>query len=402
MKKIKLLLVFVLLLIPCMVMADMGAPSIKPFDMVVVAQDGIDYYDYQENVKGHLNKDDKITICYEYNNNYSFFKEESRDMYKLKNLDGLILLEDEVDPEKAISEPHSENEYQYVYKVTTNVEGLVYADDGVDIRKGPSTVYEKVGHLDKDTVFKYKYAMGDPSGTTNVYVDTGSVKGWVDILDGKVLQTNTSKFITYKEVDMGCAKIPKNTILSPKYVSDKWKHSALVEYGSCKNLINYFRGVDGLVMLSNSNYVANTELDIYEYYDNGGEKVATIPANGNFVLMANASIQGDLQGNIYVSYNDKKGWVKSEYENYKRDENTSKNEEIEKEITIEEEEKDEKEDTKLVDTDKKETNLNPVDYVSMYVIIGLSVALITVIIVILVNRKKKIINSEKNDTEENS
>ena len=155
-------------------------------------------------------------------------------------------------------------------------------------------------------------------------------------------------------------------------------------------------------MLSNSNYVANTELDIYEYYDNGGEKVATIPANGNFVLMANASIQGDLQGNIYVSYNDKKGWVKSEYENYKRDENTSKNEEIEKEITIEEEEKDEKEDTKLVDTDKKETNLNPVDYVSMYVIIGLSVALITVIIVILVNRKKKIINSEKNDTEENS
>ena len=103
-----------------------------------------------------------------------------------------------------------------------------------------------------------------------------------------------------------------------------------------------------------------------------------------------------------MTYDGKTGWVKTSWNSYKGDENNPVNEEVEKEITIEEEEKDEKEDTKLVDTDKKETNLNPVDYVSMYVIIGLSVALITVIIVILVNRKKKIINSEKNDTEENS
>ena len=389
MKKIKLLLVFVLLLMPCMVMADMDAPSLKPYDIVVVAQDGIDYYDYQGNVKGHLNKDDIVTITAEYGDAYSIKVGDDNYSYKLNDLNGVVLLKEELIPEEAINDKKIDVPSAAVLKLDSYSNALVYADSGVDVRKGPSTVYEKVGHLDKNTTIKYLYAIGDFNRTTHIYVDANNVKGWVEILNGKVLLQNTTKFITYKEVKMSCAIIPKDTILSPKYVSDPWTHRVLIEYGSCEDTVNYFRGVDGVTSMFSSNYIANAEMDIYEGYDQTGEKLGTIPVDANFVGKASVFTQGEEYGNVYVTYDGKTGWVKTSWNSYKSDENNPVNKEVEKEITIEEEQKDE-EDAKLVDTDKKETNLNPVDYVSMYVIIGLSVALIAAIIVILVNRKKKV------------
>ena len=47
MKKFKVLLIS-LLLLPCMVKADMGAPEMKPYEMVVTNPEGIDYYDTDE------------------------------------------------------------------------------------------------------------------------------------------------------------------------------------------------------------------------------------------------------------------------------------------------------------------------------------------------------------------
>ena len=390
MKKIKLLLVFILLLIPCMVKADMSAPSLKPYDMVVIAPEGIDYYDYQGNVMGHLNKDDKVTIKMEYGGRYDVEPEGVDRIYQLNDLTGLVLLKEELTPQDLIDEGYIDGEGKngIVFKKASSSNGaLVYASDGVDVRKGPSSAYAKVGHLDEGTTIKYLYSLGG-SSETHIYIDSNGVKGWIDILDGKVLLQNTTKFITYKEIELSCTKIPKNTILSPKYISDVWSHKALVEYGNCKDLYNYFRGTEGLVMLTNNNYIANAELDIYEEYGNGGEKVGTIPADANFIVMGNASQQGNPLGDLYVSYDGKKGWIRSEYANYKINFDNQYNEEAKKEITIEETEE-EKEESVLVDKNKV-ISQNPVDYTSMFVIIGLSVALIAAIIVILVNRKKNV------------
>lgn len=394
MKKIKILLVFILLLIPCMVRADMGAPMLKPYDMVVVAPDGIDYYDYEGNVKGHLNKDDKITINSEFRDGYTFTIDGNLGTYDLKDLTGLVLLKEELTPEDLLNEGYSSDPNTHngivIKNVTSNNTALVYAEGGVDVKKGPSKGYDTVSHLDKNTTIKYVYRIGDPTGSTHIYVDSNEVKGWIDILDGKVLLQNTTKFITYKEIELSCTKVPKNTILSPKYIADNWTHKVLVEYGNCKDLYNYFRGAEGLVGLTNNNYIANAELDIYEEYGNGGEKLGTIPADASFVVMGNASQQGDTLGDLYVSYDGKKGWIRSEHANFKIDFDNQYNEEAKKEITIEED----PEETNH-ENENNDISPNPVDYTSMYVIIGLSIALIAAIIVILVNRKKNIdINKE--------
>ena len=58
MKKILKLLLLTILFIPYIVKADMGAPILKPYDMVVTNQNGIDYYGYENSqlvIKGHLN-----------------------------------------------------------------------------------------------------------------------------------------------------------------------------------------------------------------------------------------------------------------------------------------------------------------------------------------------------------
>ena len=390
--KLKLLVVFVLLLLPCVVLADMDAPTIKPYEMVVAAQDGVDYYDSQGNVKGHLNKDDKVIINYEFRDSYQVEINGERG-YQLKELTGLVLVKEEMTPADLEAEGYSETSKGdgiSLFKVTSTNNALVYATDGVDIRKGPSKVYAKLGHVDKDQVISYSYALKYGGRVEYIYVDVSGTKGWIEILDGSVFLQNTRKYITYKEVQMSCTTIPKNTVLSPKYISDVWTHKALVEYGSCKDTVDTFRDAYGVAVLSSGNYIAEVEMDIYEGYDQTGEKLGTIPVSASFVRKASVFIQGEEYGYVYVTYDGKTGWAKATWASYKEDENNPVNEEAEKEVTIEEETED---DTILVDTNK-ETNPSPIDYVSMWVIVGLSVALIAAIVVILVNRKKKVDISE--------
>ena len=171
MKRIKKLFVLLLLVIPFGVNADMGAPEIKPYDMVVTNPDGVDYYDSinLSTVSGHLDKDTVITIDYENDNSYSFSYNDTHGY--LKDVDNLVLVKDTFDPEKETL-PES-------YKLAKKEKAIVYADEGIDIQTGPAKIYKKVGHLKKGTVVEYKYI----ATSTYIYVETNNGKGWIRILD---------------------------------------------------------------------------------------------------------------------------------------------------------------------------------------------------------------------------
>ena len=87
MKKFLKLFVLLLLVIPFSVYADMGAPEIKPYEVIVTNPNGIDYYDNINdlNVKGHLNYNDKVTIEYESSTSVQISMGES--YYYLKSVD---------------------------------------------------------------------------------------------------------------------------------------------------------------------------------------------------------------------------------------------------------------------------------------------------------------------------
>lgn len=394
-KRIKLLL-FVILFVPMLVYADMGSPMIKPYQMVVVSTDGIDYYDYDGNVKGHLNKDDTFTVQYEYNGGYNISIPGNETSFNLKDLTGIMLVQDELKPEEAMKD--EKNNGSWIKKVSSKNNALVYAEEGVDVRKGPSTVYDKVGHLDKDTKIKYLYSL-DGGGTTHIYVNSNGVKGWIDILESKVLLETSEKFIAFKDINLSCATVPKNTILTGKYVTDPWSRKVLVEYGKCSDLYYYFRGIEGLIDMHDANYKSKDSLDIYEYYNNEGDKLGTIPNDTYFKAMASAGYQGEDNQYLYVKYDGKEGWIKATYDKF---------EWIDKEVV----DNSQSNSDVITDGDSTDSEIigkpelrddvvekTPYDTTLIYVIIGVVVALMALVTIILVNRKKKsseeIINNEK-------
>lgn len=383
MKKLKLLLI-ALFMIPCIVKADMGAPEIKQYEMVVIATDGVDYYPSDDAVSpsGHLDKDEKITITYEYNNTYSFNTSDDKSGV-LKDLDGVKVVNEVVDPTK-------EKEDSAIGKNTTSKKAIVNAEKGVDIKKGPSNAYDTVAHIKKGEKLKYDYYTD-----THIYVNYNGKKGWIEILDKKVLIESNDKYIARNEVEMSCATIPKNTILKPTYETDMWSHNYLIKYEDCEELVDIFKSSD-LLYIDNSKAVAKSDLDVYEYNDNGGNKITTIPSGSNFTENASYGEMGEDTSYLYVTYDGKKGWVKTNYDNYEINYNEQEDEEESEEIEEAAEEivEEEQEETtgdkeeKIVEK-KKEKKSSSTDYVLICVIAGVSIALAALVTILIINKKKK-------------
>lgn len=383
MKKLKYLL-FILLMVPCFVKADMAGPLMKPYKMVVINPAGIDYYkqeydytkdSYTYTVAGHLNKDQIFKVEIEYDNYYQIIINDER--YALKNLNGTKLVTDEVDPTKESDE--------FIKK--TNNRALVYAENGVDIRKGPSNAYDKIGHIKKGEKIEYTYFVGDDEASIAcIYVDYNGKKGWVDILEGKVLIEQKRDFITMEDYKLSDTIIPKNTIVRSYYSTDIWSHKSLVEYNNYKELVHR-NEKSKLLEMGPSTVIAKKEFKVYTEANNKGTEVTTIPNNAQFTSLAEYMQRGVKEEQRYVEYQNKKGWIKiSDWEERELifdDSDTDVNENGEEtigDIAPSPNKKDEKKT-------KKQT---PEDYTLTYVIIGSSVALAALMVIILVNKKKKL------------
>jgi len=358
----------IIALIPYYVKADMGAPTIKPYDMVVTSPDGKDCI--IENNTIHMNKDDVFTVKYEYNNNYTI--EYNNKTCTLKSLEGSVLVSDELDPKTTV-ENSDDTTITYIRKLSQKEKAIVYSNDGADVKKGPANIYDTVAHLDKGKIFEYTYYIIG-GGITHVYIEDGNIKGWVEILNTKVLIEGTTKYIAKTDVKLSCATIPQNTIITPKYTADAWSRKVLVEYEGCTELVsNVYSDIVGIY---ERKMHSKKELVVYEYFNNEGKELTRIPNDTDFTEMANATTQGDEESKLYISYEGINGWVKLKYDEYEFVEDIEK-EEITQEVQEEE-----------IITIGEEKEKNVTDYAVKYVIIGFCIMITAVIIIILINRKK--------------
>lgn len=373
--------------------ADMGAPELREFEIVVINNNGVDYYDYKGDIKGHLDKNDTVLVLYEYDGQYTIGKKASRNGYEfnetigyINSLDGFSLAEDEVDPTKLPDDAS-------ITKYDEYRSAIVYAKDGVDVYKGPSDVYDKVGHINKDTVLSYKYAVETYDNVTNIYISNKDVKGWVEILDKKVLIENDTQYIFRNDVNTECGTIPKNSITTPKYKTDSWSHSTLFEYNDCKFLYDAFRDEDVFAVYPN-NYKTLKDITLYETSDSNSKEVGTVPSGSEIIILSSGDYFNDTQNIKYIKYDELTGWAIVDDESL---EYISENDE--KGIT---------EDTiKITEEEKQDEDIKPnkkpifsINAFIIVIIVSTFILVLTgVIIAILVNRtsKNKKIESKKEE-----
>ena len=291
--------------------ADMSAPKLREFEIVVINPNGVDYYDNFGNASaiGHLNKGDIVVVLYEYSGTYTIGQKEinqygsevNKTLGTIKSLNGFSIVQEEVDPTK-LSDDES------ITKYDTPRKARIYASEGVDIYKGPSNVYEKVGHIKKDVVLTYNYSIDSYSSTTHIYVNYNGVKGWVEILGSKVLIQNDTQYIFSTDVTTECGTIPRNSVTTPNYKTDGWYHNALFEYNGCEFIHNTFRDEE-IYDIYVHNEVTAKEVTLYEYADTSSNVVATIPKGTEVTVLASKDSIGDSDYIIYIKYNDTKGWA---------------------------------------------------------------------------------------------
>ncbi len=414
MKKLKYLLVL-LLLVPYIVKADMAGPNYESYTMVVTDSKGVDYYGtkYEENnpnpkvyLAGHLNKGETFIT----NDGgvgkdiIEFFHNDERCI--IKNLNAVEV----VNKKNRKLDPTEKNEE--ISKIKG--EAIVYAKDGVDIRKGPSSAYDKIGHIKQYEKIEYQYVYGI-DGTTHIYAEYDGKKGWISILNGSVyisdggFYENGTKFIAIKEIKLSCGEtFPENSIFVPKYYSDNWSFSFLIEKNGCYGTAKY-RFYDDLNVLEfyKRKGTAKKDLSIYEFSGSKGKQLGTIPKGSKFTVLASI-VYGDcrefgcdgsksLETDVYLEYGNIKGWYSGldstygiEYpqtsgeEEPQIEEETSDNEQ-EPELSEDEILEEIKKDVEKKNKQKKKDN----NTVLICVIAGSSISLAALVTIIIVNKKRK-------------
>jgi len=402
MKNLKRLLILLILCVPCFVKADMGAPMLREFEMVVVNPDGVDYepFQYSDVADPHLAKDQVVIVESEYGGKYSILlKEEDgtkTSIGYISSLDGFSIVKEEVDPTKTENDPS-------IIKYDSKQKAIVYNEKGVNIYQGPSKIYKNIGTIKKGTKLEYQYAIDGEGGITYIYVDYNGKKGWVDILEKNVLIENEVQYIFRIDVDTECGVIPKNTIIKPEYKTDRWSKSALFNYNKCSSMLYVFKS-DEILPLYNGKAKSKVDIAVYEDPDKTN-LITTIPANTEFIYYTGTDATFGSLDIQYVEYDGKKGWsfaalddfeiTKIEYNDYAKLDNKK---EVKKEKT-----KATKKETKKSD---KILNIDSKEFVIICASAGIILSLTAIVIIVLVNKKKKakknkIVEENVNDNNNN-
>ncbi len=398
MKKIKKLLIIMLLLIPCFVKADMGAPMLREFEVVVVNPEGVDYEpnEYVEEATGHLNKDEVVIVMSEFNNKYDIAIKkatgEKVSIGSIKSFDGFSIVQDEVDPTKTTND-------NSITKFDTKQKAIVYNEKGVSIYQGPSKIYKVVGSIKKGTKLEYEYAIDGEGGITYIYVEYNGKKGWVEILNKNVLIENKNQYIFRVDVDSECGVIPKNTIITPEYSTDRWSKAALFEYKKCKTLLNTFRSEEVMPLYKAT---AKSKIDIPVYEDSDKTNIiTTIPANTEFKYYTGTDSQMGTIDTQYVEYDGKRGWSFATYDDLDINYGEMNNDTGLKDTKEKEAKKEIKKETEVnKKNSNKILNLNSKEFIVVCAGGAVVLSLTALVIIVLVNKKKKSKNEVNNTQKE--
>ena len=410
MKKILKLLLAIIMFVPFIAKADMGAPTVRSYKAVVIKAEGITKYDDDLSKDGTLAKDSVVEVEYEIKEKgvvyLSVTMEDDEDYnYFFVKAEDVVPLEKEVDPGDKM-----------VDKLEKSTEFKVFAKDGVDVRKGPSASYEKVGHLDQGTTGKYRYFIDESS---YIYVDVAGVTGWVDQIDAAVLTKGGPVILA--EIQNGgdaCGNIPANTTFDEIWYSIAWDGVAIADYNGCQAELSWFKNEDMVTLLSEPD-VEKTLKEVKLYQTPTSKKVlGSIPKGEKATFISDIHYEFDMGPGdmyIYAEYKGVKGWApyKSEYfksaEEYEEDWDDDEDEEepeIEDEDPVmpyeepEEEEELEEEEEEVTEKkhrreeededDEEDSGLDSRDIVIMCCIGAGTFLIGGAITIIFVNRKKKV------------
>lgn len=364
MKKIVYLILAVLFLFPIVAKADVGAPEIKAYTVVSKSGQDEPYYDWDLTEKGIVPAGQEVEIN----------MEEKIDgvLYGISynTLNGYIIKLSDFKVSKG--QELGTSEAKYVAKV--------FAKDGLVVYAGPSYINEEVGKLAYGDDIK----VGEFEGDAWLYVEKGSIKGYVDTGFGSGFGVG----ILTKGDKIDAVT---NKIYNEYYtLSYRFRGAILVyEDGEYKQ-ISYI----GVPYEGNA---ATTTKDCKFYEDGRIEwtQIQALYGNEIGVIPAGTTIKPIYEGrdhyfSYYVEYNGKKGWIK--YEDYNTgcvdfysasQDPTEEPSEIKKEVYV----------TDLaidkVDDDKQEFKFTTKEIVIGSIILGAAIVLTAIVTMILVNKKKK-------------
>jgi len=332
----------------------------------------------------------------EFNNKYDIAIKkatgEKVSIGSIKSFDGFSIVQDEVDPTKTTND-------NSITKFDTKQKAIVYNEKGVSIYQGPSKIYKVVGSIKKGTKLEYEYAIDGEGGITYIYVEYNGKKGWVEILNKNVLIENKNQYIFRVDVDSECGVIPKNTIITPEYSTDRWSKAALFEYKKCKTLLNTFRSEEVMPLYKAT---AKSKIDIPVYEDSDKTNIiTTIPANTEFKYYTGTDSQMGTIDTQYVEYDGKRGWSFATYDDLDINYGEMNNDTGLKDTKEKEAKKEIKKETEVnKKNSNKILNLNSKEFIVVCAGGAVVLSLTALVIIVLVNKKKKSKNEVNNTQKE--
>lgn len=361
MKKLFILILGVLFLIPLSVKADMGPPAIRTYKVTPKSSSGASYYDYDlKTKKGTIKSGEYVQVIGEKKSDGKVFAEfSSDDKYGYVDLSEFVRQGDEVNNDKA----------SYV--------GKVFAKNGIEIYTGPSYSYDKTG---KSISYNEDVNVSDfISDSTWIYVEKGDIKGYADASDGAVgikLGEKILEISTGKEI-------------SGAYILDPWTQGYMIP--SNNSLVKVDKWNYGYALYTENDAKALKSFDIYKKNEdfNSSNKVTTVPAGADVKVLYSSY---GTPSNTYISYGDNKGWINCEVDydvidvTYKNTTNYLKADGNDDPTEVDDPTGDVPAPTPNNEEDKK---LTTKQIVLLSIAGGVLVVLTSIVTIILVNKKKK-------------
>lgn len=289
----KKLLIFIIcaLFAPIVIFADMGAPAIKAYKAIIIADGGAIIYENPEDggkaTNEKIKKGEIVTISFE-ESGYAL----AQDYGYVKNSD-ISPVEKEL---KFKSSDWGKKTSGIVLKKT-------------DIRKGPAGAYEKTGVLNPGDAVTIYLSFGSDGGSSWAYVEN---KGYVDIIGGAIAYTpRTSNLIAVYDISIGNENIKSGTIFNAKiYNLDAWSFSYYIVYNGNKAVISTDK-----VEPENDEYTVTTlkDLNIYESLlsiddkEKNYKKIGTLKKGETF--KTNYVSEDNYSQKIYYDNGSIKGWL---------------------------------------------------------------------------------------------
>jgi len=270
----KIILIFLGLLIPSIVLADMGGPGIYNYNIEVSNVNGTVCYKYNYDSltnNGIIPYKTTGTIIYEIDVNGKMY---GRMLYEDK--DCFILLDNVINTSSDMSLD------DYIGK-EENIEGIILKDN-LEIHSSPAESFKVVGTIPINSKVNILYEYDDGW----YYVDYNGTKGWVNILNG-IVGKRINNAILYEDATVTMdsnvvGTIPVNTKLEYYYSLDIYTNTyynkTYVEYNNIKgyttNMIgNYY---ENIAYLKNNIKAFDNYNNFIDYvYNNGTSYTMEIP-----------------------------------------------------------------------------------------------------------------------------